>query len=112
MLKVFSPQLVAFGDFLQLPPVQIDMNSRRFCFESPAWIAAGMDSLIRRNSSEGVPQNSAHKALIPVIFIVDSCLRTRAQRLPMRGQEGRLFSIQLFASKMIPALLTYLIRLE
>lgn len=39
-------QLVVFGDFLQLPPVSTDKNERRFCFESPCWIAAGLSSLI------------------------------------------------------------------
>eukprot|EP01041_Mallomonas_annulata_P004269 gene4269-8495_t len=44
--KDFRPfggvQLVLFGDFLQLPPVKMDGDGKRFCFESPLWERSGL----------------------------------------------------------------------
>ena len=37
-------QVVAVGDFLQLPPVQREKKEKSFCFQSGVWEAAGFNT--------------------------------------------------------------------
>lgn len=37
-------QVIVVGDFMQLPPVVMNRKELKFCFQSPAWAAAGFDA--------------------------------------------------------------------
>lgn len=41
-------QLILFGDFLQLPPINKESNEVFFCFESDAWKEADIDVIVLR----------------------------------------------------------------
>lgn len=51
-------KIIAFGDFMQLPPVKSSKDGRRLCFESPAWVAAGLASKLDAVSSDTVGANT------------------------------------------------------